>query len=242
MNKLSFSLYVECCFCSIQHRAMSRSGVQGPEQAAFFLGPWLNCCNVRDERDLRFASPRSLSHREVSSAVGCCGQPPCVAVATARCRLPTAQHHSLSLPYFPSPWRRLVWAHPARPCTRTTALHQAHLGAGKRTGAQCGAAEAQCRHRHTTAKHWHHTHNFHYLLTFIGPVHGGNTVDGSAPCRGGGRIHFQNTVNTEYVGIFSKERLEVARAIFVVISSTLFIRWSLLNESAAREATKNFDN
>ena len=82
MNKLSFSLYVECCFCSIQHRAMSRSGVQGPEQAAFFLGPWLNCCNVRDERDLRFASPRSLSHREVSSeccwllwpaAVCCCG-------------------------------------------------------------------------------------------------------------------------------------------------------------------------
>ena len=176
------------------------------------------------------------------NAVGCCGQPPCVAVATARCRLPTAQHHSLSLPYFPSPWRRLAWAHPARACTRTTALHKAHLGAGKRTGAQCGAAEAQCRHRHTTAKHWHHTHNFHYLLTFIGPVHGGNTVDGSAPCRGGGRIHFQNTVNTEYVGIFSKERLEVARAIFVVISSTLFIRWSLLNESAAREATKNFDN
>ena len=144
MNKLSFSLYVECCFCSIQHRAMSRSRVQGPEQAAFFLGPWLNCCNIRDERDLRFASPRSLSHREVRSAVGCCGQPPCVAVATARCRLPTAQHHSLSLPYFPSPWRRLMWAHPARACTRTTALHQAHLGAGKRTGAQCGAAEAQC--------------------------------------------------------------------------------------------------
>ena len=82
MNKLSFSLYVECCFCSIQHRAMSRSRVQGPEQAAFFLGPWLNCCNIRDERDLRFASPRSLSHREVSSeccwllwpaAVCCCG-------------------------------------------------------------------------------------------------------------------------------------------------------------------------
>ena len=245
MNKLSFSLYVECCFCSIQHRAMSRSGVQGPEQAAFFLGPWLNCCNIRDERDLRFASPRSLSHREVSSeccwllwpaAVCCCGH------STVSAPHSTVQHHSLSLPYFPSPWRRLVWAHPARPCTRTTALHQAHLGAGKRTGAQCGAAEAQCRHRHTTAKHWHHTHNFHYLLTFIGPVHGGNTVDGSAPCRGGGRIHFQNTVNTEYVGIFSKERLEVARAIFVVISSTLFIRWSLLNESAAREATKKFDN
>ena len=37
-------------------------------------------------------------------------------------------------------------------------------------------------------------------------------------------------------------RLEVVRAIFVVISSTLFIRWSLLNESAAREATKKFDN
>ena len=37
-----------------------------------------------------------------------------------------------------------------------------------------------------TVTHWHHTHthNFHYLLTFIGPVHGGNTVDGSAPCWG----------------------------------------------------------
>ena len=113
------------------------------------------------------------------SAVGCCGQPPCVVVATARCLVPTAQHstaqHSLSLAYFPSPWRRLVWAPPARACTRTTALHLAHLGAGKRTGAQCGAAEAQCRHLHpphhpATATHWHHTHthNFHYLLTFIG--------------------------------------------------------------------------
>ena len=240
MNKLSFSLYVECCFCSIQHRAMSRSGVQGPEQAAFFLGPWLNCCNVRDERDLRFASPRSLSHREVSSeccwllwpaAVCCCGHS---TVSAPHSTAPLTFTSLLSL--------SLAAAGVGSPGTHTTALHQAHLGAGKRTGAQCGAAEAQCRHRHTTAKHWHHTHNFHYLLTFIGPVHGGNTVDGSAPCRGGGRIHFQNTVNTEYVGIFSKERLEVARAIFVVISSTLFIRWSLLNESAAREATKKFDN
>ena len=128
MNKLSFSLYVECCFCSIQHRAMSRSRVQGPEQAAFFLGPWLNCCNIRDERDLRFASPRSLSHREVSSAVGCCGQPPCVAVATARCRLPTAQHstthfHFLTFPLPGGGWCGLTRPAPARApprCTRRT--------------------------------------------------------------------------------------------------------------------------
>ena len=248
MNKLSFSLYVECCFCSIQHRAMSRSGVQGPEQAAFFLGPWLNCCNVRDERDLRFASPRSLSHREVRSAVGCCGQPPCVAVATARCRLPTAQHstthfHFLTFPLPGGGWCGLTRPAPARApprCTRRTlAQGSAPARSAEQPRRSAGTATPQLN---TGTTHWHHTHNFHYLLTFIGPVHGGNTVDGSAPCRGGGRIHFQNTVNTEYVGIFSKERLEVARAIFVVISSTLFIRWSLLNESAAREATKNFDN
>ena len=142
MNKLSFSLYVECCFCSIQHRAMSRSGVQGPEQAAFFLGPWLNCCNIRDERDLRFASPRSLSHREVSSeccwllwpaAVCCCGHS---TVSAPHSTAPLTFTSLLSL--------SLAAAGVGSPCTRTTALHQAHLGAGKRTGAQCGAAEAQC--------------------------------------------------------------------------------------------------
>ena len=162
-------------------------------------------------------------------AVGCCGQPPRV-VATARCRVPTAQHstaqHSLSLPYFPSPWRRLVWAHPPRACTRTTALHLAHLGAGKRTGAQCGAAEAQCRHQHTTQPQ-PHTGTTLTLTTFttfslsLGALHGGNTVDGSAPCWGGGRNHFQNTVNTEYAANFRKARLKVVRAIFAVISSTL---------------------
>ena len=102
----------------------------------------------------------------------------------------TTAHHSLSLPYFPSPWRRLVWAHPARACTRTTALHLAHLGAGKRTGAQCGAAEAQCRHLHTTQCTQPHTGTTLTLTTFttfslsLGALHGGNTVDGSAPCWG----------------------------------------------------------
>ena len=46
-------------------------------------------------------------------------------------------------------------------------------------------------------------------------------MDGSAPCRGGGRIHFQNTVNTEYAANFWKVRLEVVTAIFAVISLTL---------------------
>ena len=128
MNKLSFSLYVECCFCSIQHRAMSRSGVQGPEQAAFFLGPWLNCCNIRDERDLRFASPRSLSHREVSSeccwllwpaAVCCCGHSTVSAPhSTAPLTFTSLLSLSLAAAGVGSPGPRLHCAPPR--CTRRT--------------------------------------------------------------------------------------------------------------------------
>ena len=166
MNKLSFSLYVECCFCSIQHRAMSRSGVQGPEQAAFFLGPWLNCCNVRDERDLRFASPRSLSHREVRSAVGCCGQPPCVAVATAQCRLPTAQHSTAPLTFTSLLSLSLAAAGVGSPGPRLHAHHRAAPGAPWRREAHRRAVRSSRGAVPAPPHHSHAPHAGTTLTTF----------------------------------------------------------------------------
>ena len=160
------------------------------------------------------------------SAVGCCGQPPCVVVATARCRVPTAQHsthfHFLTFPLPGGGWCGLTRPAP-RACTRTTALHLAHLGAGKRTGAQCGAAEAQCAGTSTLPSHTLAPHSqlslpshFHWARCTVGTQWMVLLLVG-----GGGRIHFQNTVNTEYAANFWRGRLVVVRAIFAVISSTL---------------------
>ena len=124
------------------------------------------------------------------SAVGCCGQPPCV-VATARCLVPTAQHsthfHFLTFPLPGGGWCGLTRPAPARAPQRCTWRTLAQGSAPARSAEQprrSVPAPPHCPVYPATATHWHHTHNFHYLLTFIGAVHGGNTVDGSAPCWG----------------------------------------------------------
>ena len=163
------------------------------------------------------------------SAVGCCGQPPCVAVATARCRGPTADH-STALTFTSLLSLSLAAAGVGSPAPRLHAHHSAAPGAPWRREAHRRAVRssrgAVCRHLHTTQPQ-PHTGTTLTLTTFTtfslssGALHGGSTVDGSAPCWGGGRIHFQNTVNTEYAANFWRGRLEVVRAIFAVISSTL---------------------
>ena len=108
------------------------------------------------------------------SAVGCCGQPPCV-VATARCLVPTAQHtthfHFLTFPLPGGGWCGLTRPAPARAPQRCTWRTLAQGSAPARSAEQPRRSVPAPPHCPVyPATHWHHTHthNFHYLLTFIG--------------------------------------------------------------------------
>ena len=110
------------------------------------------------------------------SAVCCCGQPPRVVVATARCRVPTP-HHSTSLTFTSLLSLSLAAAGVGSPGPRLHAHHSAAPGAPWRREAHRravrssrGAVPAPPHYPVYPATHWHHTHthNFHYLLTFIG--------------------------------------------------------------------------
>ena len=158
------------------------------------------------------------------SAVGCCGH------STVSGPHSTAQHHSLSLPYFPSPWRRLVWAHPAR-APRLHAHHSAAPGAPWRREAHRravrssrGAVPAPPHHTTQPQPHTGTTLTLTTFTTFslsLGRCTVGTQWMVLLLVGAGGRIHFQNTLNTEYAANFWRGRLVVVRAIFAVISSTL---------------------
>ena len=131
------------------------------------------------------------------------------------------------------------------PGPRLHAHHSAAPGAPWRREAHRRAVRssrgAVCRHLHTTQPHTGTT-----LTTFttfslsLGAVHGGNTVDGSAPCWGRWTDPFP-----EYgqYGICSQllERETCSGQSYICCNILNFIM-SLLNESAAREAKKKFDN
>ena len=161
------------------------------------------------------------------SAVGCCGRPPRV-VATARCRVPTAQH-STALTFTSLLSLSLAAAGVGSPGPRLHAHHSAAPGAPWRREAHRRAVRssrgAVCRHLHTTQCTQPHTGTTLTTFTTFSLSLGRCTVGTQwmvlLLVGGGGRIHFQNTVNTEYAANFWRGRLVVVRAIFAVISSTL---------------------
>ena len=113
------------------------------------------------------------------------------------------------------------------PAPRLHAHHSAAPGAPWRREAHRRAVRssrgAVPSHSHTLAPHSHSQlslpSHFHWARCTVGTQWMVLLLVG-----GGGRIHFQNTVNTvntEYAANFWRGRLEVVRAIFAVISSTL---------------------
>ena len=117
------------------------------------------------------------------------------------------------------------------PAPRLHAHHSAAPGAPWRREAHRRAVRssrgAVCRHLHTTQCTQPHAGTTLTLTTFttfslsLGRCTVGAQWMVLLLVEGGGRIHFQNTVNTEYAANFWRGRLEVVRAIFAVISSTL---------------------
>ena len=98
-----------------------------------------------------------------------------VVVATARCRVPTAQHsthfHFLTFPLPGGGWCGLTRPAPARAPQRCTWRTLAQGSAPARSAEQPRRSVPAPPHYPVyPATHWHHTHthNFHYLLTFIG--------------------------------------------------------------------------
>ena len=136
----------------------------------------------------------------------------------------TTHFHFLTFPLPGGGWCGLTRPAPARApqrCTwRTLAQGSAPARSAEQPRRSAGTSTPPSVPSHTLAPHSHSQlslpSHFHWARCTVGTQWMVLLLVG-----GGGRIHFQNTVNTEYAANFWRGRLEVVRAIFAVISSTL---------------------